>query len=359
MSADAAGMNQPCPDRRTRLVILGICSMSLLIVGLDATIVNVALPAIHRSFHSALSGLQWTIDAYTLVIASFLMLSGSTADRLGRRRVFQSGLALFSFGSLLCAVAPSLGLLIAARVVQAIGGSMLNPVAMSIIRNVFEDPRERAQAIGVLGRAVRHQHGAGTGGRRRARRLRRVAGRLHRQPPRRTRGDHPHRSVRARVPRGASAAHRPGGPGAGHRRAGHAHLRDHPGPRGGLAVSADDHPVRRLAQRLRLARRLRAPPPRASPRGPVLPQRTVLRSHRDRDRDVHGDRWLPLPQHAVSPERPRPLTAGRRPLHPADGGGDDGGGADLGTDRRQHRDSLAAGRRQRRGHRQRRDAHAS
>src|ERR1700759_2548953 len=125
--------------------------MSLFIVGLDATIVNVALPAIHRSFHSPLSGLQWTISAYTLVIASLLMLSGSTADRLGRRRVFQCGLALFSFGSLLCAVAPSLGLLIAARVVQAIGGSMLNPVAMSIIRNVFEDPRERAQAIGVWG----------------------------------------------------------------------------------------------------------------------------------------------------------------------------------------------------------------
>src|ERR1700759_975066 len=149
--ANATGMNRAVPDRRTRLVILGICSMSLLIVGLDATIVNVALPAIHRSFHSALSGLQWTIDAYTLVIASLLMLSGSTADRLGRRRVFQCGLALFSFGSLLCAVAPSLGLLITARVIQAIGGSMLNPVAMSIIRNVFEAPRERAQAIGVWG----------------------------------------------------------------------------------------------------------------------------------------------------------------------------------------------------------------
>jgi EmrB/QacA subfamily drug resistance transporter len=142
------------PNRRQRLAILGICSMSLLIVGLDTTIVNVALPAIHRSFHSSLSGLQWTIDAYSLVLASLLMLSGSTADRIGRRRVFQIGLTLFSAGSLLCALAPSLGLLIAARVLQAIGGSMLNPVAMSIIRNVFEDPRERAQAIGVWGGVV-------------------------------------------------------------------------------------------------------------------------------------------------------------------------------------------------------------
>jgi EmrB/QacA subfamily drug resistance transporter len=141
-------------SRPRRLLILGICCMSLLIVGLDATIVNVALPAIHRSLHASLSGLQWTIDAYTLVIASLLMLSGSTADRLGRRRVFQIGLGLFSLGSLLCSLAPNLELLVIFRMVQAVGGSMLNPVAMSIIRNVFEDPRERAQAIGMWGGVV-------------------------------------------------------------------------------------------------------------------------------------------------------------------------------------------------------------
>ncbi|HWF34582.1 MAG TPA: MFS transporter [Solirubrobacteraceae bacterium] len=142
------------PSRARRLLILGICCMSLLIVGLDTTIVNVALPAIHRSLHASLSGLQWTIDAYTLVLASLLMFSGSTADRIGRRRVFQIGLALFSLGSLLCALAPNLTLLIIFRMVQAVGGSMLNPVAMSIIRNVFEDPRERAQAIGMWGGVV-------------------------------------------------------------------------------------------------------------------------------------------------------------------------------------------------------------
>ncbi|MEO8967492.1 MAG: MFS transporter [Solirubrobacteraceae bacterium] len=150
----ASAHTQSVPDRRRRLLILGICAMSLLIVGLDSTIVNVALPSIARSFHSSLSGLQWTIDAYTLVLASLLMLSGSTADRIGRRRVFQLGLLLFSLGSLLCALAPSLNLLITARILQAIGGSMLTPVAMSIIRNVFEDPRELAQAIGVWGGAV-------------------------------------------------------------------------------------------------------------------------------------------------------------------------------------------------------------
>jgi len=128
--------------------------MSLLIVGLDVTIVNVALPSIGRELHTPVSGLQWTVDAYTLVLASLLMLSGSTADRLGRRRLFSLGLVLFTLGSLLCSVAWSLGALIAFRMLQAVGGSMLNPVAMSIIRNVFTDPRERAHAIGAWGATV-------------------------------------------------------------------------------------------------------------------------------------------------------------------------------------------------------------
>jgi EmrB/QacA subfamily drug resistance transporter len=138
-------------SRRRRLLVLAICCMSLLIVGLDATIVNVALPDIQHSLHASVSGLQWTLDAYTLVMASLLMLGGSTADRIGRRRIFQIGLCVFSVGSLLCGLAPSLNMLIAARVLQGIGGAMLNPVAMAIIRNVFEDPRERAAAIGVWG----------------------------------------------------------------------------------------------------------------------------------------------------------------------------------------------------------------
>jgi EmrB/QacA subfamily drug resistance transporter len=128
--------------------------MSLLIVGLDNTIVNVALPSIGRELHTTVSGLQWTVDAYTLVLASLLMLSGSMADRLGRKRVFSLGLILFTLGSLLCSVAPNLDTLVAFRMIQAIGGSMLNPVAMSIIRNVFTDARERAQAIGVWGATV-------------------------------------------------------------------------------------------------------------------------------------------------------------------------------------------------------------
>jgi EmrB/QacA subfamily drug resistance transporter len=134
---------------RRRALILAICCMSLLIVGLDTTIVNVALPSIQHDLHAPVSGLQWTVDAYTLVLASFLMLSGSTADRVGRRRTFQTGLAIFTLGSLLCSLAPGLGWLVVFRMMQAIGGSMLNPVAMSIITNTFTKPAERARAIGV------------------------------------------------------------------------------------------------------------------------------------------------------------------------------------------------------------------
>ena len=141
-------------SRRRRVGILLICSMSLLIVGLDVTIVNVALPSIGHDYGASVAGLQWTVDAYTLVLASLLMLSGSTADRLGRKRTFMAGLVVFSLGSLLCSLAPSLTLLIVFRMVQAVGGSMLNPVAMSIITNTFTDPRERAQAVGVWAAVV-------------------------------------------------------------------------------------------------------------------------------------------------------------------------------------------------------------
>ncbi|MFF7973335.1 DHA2 family efflux MFS transporter permease subunit [Streptomyces sp. NPDC007905] len=141
-------------SHRRRLLVLAICCMSLLIVSLDNTVLNVALPSMQRELHADTSGLQWTIDAYTLVLASLLMLAGSTADRVGRKKVFMSGLVVFSIGSLLCSLAPNLELLVVFRMMQAVGGSMLNPVAMSIITNTFTDSRERARAIGVWGAVV-------------------------------------------------------------------------------------------------------------------------------------------------------------------------------------------------------------
>ncbi|TQJ52946.1 EmrB/QacA subfamily drug resistance transporter [Streptomyces sp. SLBN-115] len=152
MSATMNRMPELSPRRR--LLVLAICCMSLLIVSLDVTVLNVALPAMQSDLHASTAGLQWTIDAYTLVLAVLLMLAGSTADRIGRRKVFMAGLVVFTIGSLLCSLAPNLELLVAARMVQAVGGSMLNPVAMSIITNTFTDPRERARAIGVWGAVV-------------------------------------------------------------------------------------------------------------------------------------------------------------------------------------------------------------
>ncbi|WP_043264261.1 MFS transporter [Streptomyces sp. CT34] len=144
----------PVVSRRRRLLVLAICCLSLLIVSLDNTVLNVALPSVQHELGASVSGMQWTIDAYTLVLASLLMLAGSTADRLGRRRIFTVGLVVFTLGSLLCSLAPGLEWLVVFRMVQAVGGSMLNPVAMSIITNTFTDPRERARAIGVWGGVV-------------------------------------------------------------------------------------------------------------------------------------------------------------------------------------------------------------
>jgi EmrB/QacA subfamily drug resistance transporter len=143
---DASAAGDVHPD-----LILCICCMSLLLVGMDVTIVNVALPAIGHDLGAKLAGMQWVVDAYTLVVASFLMASGATADRIGRRRTFQTGMMLFSLGSLLCSLAPNIGTLIGFRALQALGASMLNPVALSIIATVFTDKRARARAIGIWG----------------------------------------------------------------------------------------------------------------------------------------------------------------------------------------------------------------
>ncbi|HEY9372587.1 MFS transporter [Streptomyces sp.] len=126
-----------------------MCALSMFLVGVDTTIVNVGLPEIGRGLGVGTHGLEWIVDAYTVVLASFLIVSGALADRLGRRRVFRSGLVVFGLASLACAFAPSLGSLVAARAVQGIGASMLSPVALAIVVNAMPDARERARAIGV------------------------------------------------------------------------------------------------------------------------------------------------------------------------------------------------------------------
>ncbi|MFD0367537.1 MFS transporter [Streptomyces sp. NPDC059071] len=134
---------------RRRWTVLAVCCLSMFLVGLDTTIVNVGLPAIGRGLDVDTRGLEWIVDGYTLVLASCLISSGALADRFGRRRVFQCGLAVFGAASMVCALAPSAGVLIAARALQGVGASMLSPVALAIVVNAMPDAKERAQAIGI------------------------------------------------------------------------------------------------------------------------------------------------------------------------------------------------------------------
>ncbi|GAA4642028.1 DHA2 family efflux MFS transporter permease subunit [Gordonia humi] len=150
----------PARYRHPRLILI-ICCTSLLLVSMDAVAINVALPSISRDLHAGVAELQWSVDAYTLVLASLLMLSGSTSDRIGRRRTFQIGVGIFTLGSLLCSLAPSVGWLIAFRMVQAVGGSMMNPVAMSIITATFPDRAERAKAVGIWSAVIGISMGIG------------------------------------------------------------------------------------------------------------------------------------------------------------------------------------------------------
>lgn len=137
-----------------KTAILVACCLSMLIVTMDVTVVNLAIPAIRNALSASEAQMQWVIDVYTLVLASLLLLAGVAGDRYGRRRVFRMGLIGFAVGSLLCSLAPTIGALIAARFVQAIGGSMLNPSALSIISQVFAERAERARALGVWGAVV-------------------------------------------------------------------------------------------------------------------------------------------------------------------------------------------------------------
>jgi MFS family permease len=115
---------------------------------LDATVVNVALPTIGRDLNAGLASLQWTVNAYTLTLAGFLLLGGSLGDRYGRRRIFVVGVIWFAAASLLCTLAPNVGMLIFARALQGVGGALLTPGSLAIIEASFH-PDDRSTAIGA------------------------------------------------------------------------------------------------------------------------------------------------------------------------------------------------------------------
>jgi EmrB/QacA subfamily drug resistance transporter len=148
MEAAVAARAVPDPKRWWALGLL--CSAFFMVI-LDVSIVNVALPSIQQDLHFAQGDLQWVLSAYALTFGGFLLLGGRTADILGRRRVFMSGVALFTAASLLCGLSTSEGMLIGARAVQGLGAAILSPSALSIITTTFQEGSERNKALGIWG----------------------------------------------------------------------------------------------------------------------------------------------------------------------------------------------------------------
>lgn len=128
---------------------LAVASMGIFLAVLSGSLVSVALPTIGRTLHSSATGLEWTIDAYILVYASLMIAGGVIGDRWGRRNAFALGFVIFAIGSLAAGLAPTSGLLIAARALQGIGPALLTPASVNIVRWLFDDPRERATALGL------------------------------------------------------------------------------------------------------------------------------------------------------------------------------------------------------------------
>ena len=154
MEAAVAARSVPDPKRWWALALL--CSAYFMVI-LDVSIVNVALPSIQEDLNFAQGDLQWVLSAYALTFGGFLLLGGRTADLLGRRRVFMSGVALFTAASLLCGLSTSEGMLIGARAVQGLGAAILSPAALSIITTTFQEGSERNKALGDLGRDGRQR----------------------------------------------------------------------------------------------------------------------------------------------------------------------------------------------------------
>jgi EmrB/QacA subfamily drug resistance transporter len=138
------------PDPR-RWYVLAVVGAAFFMTILDVSIVNVALPTIAQDLHFSRENIQWVVTAYALSFGGFLLLGGRSADLLGRRRVFMVGVGLFSAASLLCGLANSEAMLIAARAVQGLGGAVISPAALSIVSTTFEEGPDRNKALGIWG----------------------------------------------------------------------------------------------------------------------------------------------------------------------------------------------------------------
>lgn len=138
-------------EPRQQRAALAVAMLGFAVVTLDAQIVNVALPSIHNALGGGLSGLQWIVTAYTLMFSSLLLLGGTIADRIGSRSAYRNGMLLFVAASVACAFAPSLPLLVIARLFQGTGAALVTPTALSLIREAYDEPQSRARAIAYWG----------------------------------------------------------------------------------------------------------------------------------------------------------------------------------------------------------------
>lgn len=138
------------PSSRSRWIALGVLCLGVVMIVLDTTIVNVALPAIRADLGFSETSLVWVVNGYMLTFGGFLLLSGRLGDLHGHRKVFLGGLVLFTIASLVCGIANSQTMLVAARVVQGIGGSAVSSISLSLVMNLFPRPAERAKAMGVF-----------------------------------------------------------------------------------------------------------------------------------------------------------------------------------------------------------------
>src|SRR5271167_1164808 len=140
-------------DRHRRLALAIVC-LAALIVNVDNTILNVALPTLVRDLLATSSQLQWIVDSYAMVFAGLLLVGGTLADRFGRKRFFLIGLTVFALGSIGAALSGSVTTLIAFRAVMGVGAALTIPTSLAIINDIFRDPGQRARAIGVWGGTI-------------------------------------------------------------------------------------------------------------------------------------------------------------------------------------------------------------
>ena len=319
-------------DDRSRWTALVVLCTGMLMIVLDMTIVNVALPSIQARLGFSQAGLAWVVNAYLIAFAGLLLLAGRLGDLAGRRNVFLAGLGVFTGASLLCGLAANQEMLIAARFLQGAGGALTSAVILGMIVTMFTDPREQAKAIGVF--AFVASAGAAVG---------LLAGGILTQflnwhwiffvnlPIGAVTAVAALRVHPARPRRGAAGRRRRAGRGAGHRRDDAHRLHDRrPGRAAGLAGAADTHPrglltraVRRLhpqaahrAQPADAAADLLLAQPGGRERGPGA-------RHRGHVRDVLPRLALPAPDPRLRPAADRPGLPARhghdgnpvRPLH--------------------------------------------